>query len=343
MNSPPPHFDVEQDLKNASPRLTPSWTPSGSHIVFGAVQYSSDVAGYPIPEGRIYIAESNGSSLLSITEGGGEYVIDHSPSVSPDGSRIAYSTYRYRRDTEPRYFEIETAALDGSGRRRLTEKAGLDIAAAWSPEGDRIAFLRVNACDKAQSLGIYTVESDGSDVRRIMELPDRELGEQHVRAMRLRSGLAWSPDGQALAFLVEERMAEPDESTSMRTSLYVVKTNGSDRTRLLVGSKRVWTVQRRGYESDDFISSPAWSPDGRQIAFLKLDDRRYPKLYIIDSDGSNLREVVDPGARSASLPTTSYSGVVSWSSDGSQILFYLSLFDPRSADENPFGEEQLGW
>lgn len=118
-------------------------------------------------ESRIYVAESDGSSLIQITEGDGEYAIEHSPIASPDGSRLAYSTYRSQRNW-PNYFEIESSALDGSARRKLTEKAGMDFSPVWSPVGDRIAFVRHDdyheSCNRYRRTGIYIMDADGSNI-----------------------------------------------------------------------------------------------------------------------------------------------------------------------------------
>ena len=314
--------------------LTPQWTPDSAHIVFPYYGRGFHIVlGDPshVKEGRIQVVAQDGSSLASISETE-RFAIDHSPSISPDGSRIVYSAYEFRQD-EPSYFHIETSAPDGTDKRGLTKGAVLDYAPLWSPDGARIAFLRadkLSGCsDDPTRRGIYSMKADGSDVRRLVLLdvllgyisrwPSDELSSEFVGSP------AWSPDGQAIAFLVVERMLSGDDGTVFRqTSLDMVNVDGSGRRRLLAG-KEQRVLDRRDLGPIELNSSPAWSPDGQRIAFLKLDDEGRRKLYTIGHDGADLREVVDPGT----TPNPRHSGRVSWSPDGSQIMFFI--FSPYSS------------
>ena len=107
--------------------------------------------------------------------GSAPYELDFAPDVSPDGTRIVYTTTQYG-EIGPagfigralyRNFEIETSALDGSDRRRLTENGehDHDVAPAWSPDGNRIAFVREGY---QAERGIYVMAADGSNARRIV-------------------------------------------------------------------------------------------------------------------------------------------------------------------------------
>ena len=296
----------------------PKWTPDGAHIVF-AIETDVSVTRYLHdlrPTTRIYVAAADGSSLQTITDGVGEYDIHHSPSVSPDGSRVAYSTYNHV-DNSKRYFEIETSALDGSDRRRLTRETGFDVPHEWLPNG-RIAFTRDASSECAHNYsarGIYTMKQDGSDVRKIVPL----MRKNHVVSW------AWSPDGRALAYVISEynpvsenrqrvlMVAETSDSNlpipvarvlDWLKSLipFAIGPEGAERTRLLAGS--------------EFVGHPVWTPDAQHIAFAKLEDRGV-KLYAIGREGSSLQEVVGPDYASIG------GSRVSWSPfhNGSQILF----------------------
>src|SRR5688572_23830078 len=63
---------------------------------------------------------------------------------------------------------------------------------------------------------------------------------------------------------------------------------------------------------------PAWSPDGTQIAFISLRDDTFKNLYLMDSEGHNLRRLTDHD-NDVSLPV--------WSPDGEKIA-YLVASDP---------------
>ena len=79
---------------------------------------------YGTKSSAIYIVRSDGSDLRRISASIGEYDIDYWPDISPDGSRVVYSTSRHRsKRPSHRNYEIETSKLDGSDRRRLTDTA----------------------------------------------------------------------------------------------------------------------------------------------------------------------------------------------------------------------------
>ena len=61
---------------------------------------------------------------------------DTDPSWSPDGSRIAFVSYR-----DGNRPEIYVMNRDGSGQIRLTDNPAIDHSPSWSPDGSRIAFV----------------------------------------------------------------------------------------------------------------------------------------------------------------------------------------------------------
>ena len=259
---------------------TPRWAEGGTSIVFGF--------GY---RGALYVVDSTGSNLRRISKASKnneEFDLDYSPDVSPDGTRIAYTTLRQSTGSafsRVHSFEIVTSALDGSDVRRLTENESLETNPVWSPDGTRIAFLS----DRGNSVGrfrLYTMAADGSDVRSVAPSL-RASGDPPV----------WSPNGELLAFYALE---EPDsEDGGYKSVLYTIRSDGSELARL---SEMVATRQ-----APDL---PAWSPDGSRIAFThRQEDGR--SIYIVDYDGDNPRKLID--AR---------TGAPYWSPDGSEILYF---------------------
>ena len=98
----------------------PQWTPDGKHIVFMVERKNST-----------YVVDREGTKLTAITKptkkrGYTSYLNSYNPDVSPDGTRIVYSTTRYRERLFKGFFpltrtlELETSDLDGEFRHHLT-------------------------------------------------------------------------------------------------------------------------------------------------------------------------------------------------------------------------------
>ena len=333
-----------QTLQRSNPVLVPQWTPDGSHIVFTGIA-------------SVNVVSADGSELWRLSESEDKREIDHSPSISPDGTRIAYATSRLKTPGSPRDFEIETSTLDGSDRLRLTERPYTDTSPVWSPDGSRIAFLVGEESSwEVSNGGIYTLAPDGSDIRPVvveasldpLSLPD----EYHIPSVSLGTGPVWSPDGERIAFTVDLRMRTVDDSYGREFStLYTVARDGSDLTplfpRTLDGSASAplfpWSMDGSSlaelFPGNEYnllyVSQPSWSPDGRLIAFgageyvskrWEAVGRWETGLYTVGADGSDLRKLPDIGFVGVSGPSWSPIGFVgasgpTWSPDGSKILF----------------------
>ena len=309
-------------FRSANPSYTVQWTPDGGHIVFTIINWGRHY---------IYVAASDGSRLWTISDAG-EDGIAYSPDISPDGSRIAYATTYDLRFYNYPALDIETSRLDGSNRRRLTDNEEDDASPVWSPDGSRIAFVKPSLHGGDAELGIYTMASDGSDLRLILHFSSG-LGWPAKS-----SSLRWSPDGKMLAFVLRGyksirvesepsdessrrgiRYSKDDEgriwATWYREVLYTMNADGSRRTNLL----------ELAYKDGNsiFVGSPAWSPDGESIAAMTYSDEHF-RVNTINSDGSGVREL-------AILHSPSYGNQdnthgnrdisLSWSPDGTKILF----------------------
>ena len=297
-----PYSDLETDLRAIRPRFTPQWSPDGSYIVFAIEHWASDLQ----PGIEVFAAAVDGSSLWPTREYRRVHhsvEINHSPSISPDGSQFIYSTYVNQEratglsDNDLNYFGIEIVTLDESYVQRLTGHDGMDISPVWSPDGVRIAFIRHSDPDRCgrvfTSVGIYTMMADGSDVHKI-------VSSRSANELTLAGGFEWLPDGR-LAFMDLQKDGQGVEERA----IYTAGADGSDRT-------RVSTIPPK----HSSISNLAWSPQGQSVAFLsRVDGRR--KLYTMGIDGTGLREVLDASGASGKKDS------VSWSPDGSQILFSL--------------------
>ena len=161
----PPDGSVRPLVTGRGSVSTPAWSADGRSLAYAWRDPTE--GGY-----RIRVADADGSNERSLTPGD---AIDASPTWSPAGDRLAYSSNR----GGPR-FGIYLIGRDGSNPVRLTDGQ----APAWSPTGDWIAF--VGLVDGGGDL--FLVRPDGNGLRSLTSGPADDVDP------------AWTPDGTAIVF-----------------------------------------------------------------------------------------------------------------------------------------------
>ena len=307
--------DVEPDSRGWTAMLgvanrgyVPQWTPDGSQIVF-------TLRFWRYPDGTmrydtIYAVDTSTKELSRFSVGnGGPYEIDFSPDLSPTGDRIAYITSLHSTKSEhqpdQRNLEVETSAIDGSDRTRITENYSIDVSPSFSPDGTRVAFASYDQW--VNGPGIYTISPHGEDSRWLMRFRDIDWEKgQDIEDRRVISGPVWAPDGRTLAIVPEEYLNVRDKDEQYRPHkavrkavLYSLAVEERSITRLI-------DAPIRG-NLDSIRGAPAWSPNGDRIAFVQGRE-----LHTIKTDGSDLQVLAH---RVADVVPS-----LAWSPDGSQIL-----------------------
>lgn len=154
---------------------------------------------------------------------------------------------------------------------------------AWTARGDRLALSVTSFGIPNAYNGIHVIDTRTLRDAQI-RTPDDPPGEHDW------FDLAWSPDGRTLAYV---------PAGASRTNSGTIVLLDADS-----GNRRVLPAPH-GRKS-----SPAWSPDGTQIAFADEVDGRH-LIYRIDLDGRNLRLLTDHGT----APAWSTTGVIAYHSD----------------------------
>ena len=290
----------------------PAWSPDGQQIAF-----VSERDGPP----NIYVMAADGSGTTRLTRNS---IADGQPAWSPDGKRIAFAS---ERDGN---WEIYSMGADGSHPTRLTTNDAVDGDPAWSPDGKQIAFTS----QRDGNWEIYVMGADGSHPVQLTR--DRDEDRAPV----------WAPDGRRLAF-VSRRGAERE--------IYLINADGSDEQPLTnygaVDGPVAWASappalapadprDRLAFVSDRDggrvlyllaadgrpaarlttpdaapVDAPAWSPDGRQIAFVSGEPPNRT-VEVMNADGSGRHFL-------SSVPGD--QDEPAWSPDGQQIAFVESF------------------
>jgi dipeptidyl aminopeptidase/acylaminoacyl peptidase len=176
---------------------------------------------------------------------------------SPDGKELAFT-----RNPDPMVVtstnnEIYVIPVTGGTPKNITENPADDCQPLYSPDGQSIAYLRM------QRPGF---EAD----QKQLVLYERSSGKR----INLTNGfdysvneVAWSPDSKTLFFNADDKSNE---------SIF----------KITVATKKIETLVDKGYNQSIRVL-----PDGRSLVFLKESIDRPAELYRIDVDGGNLRKL----------------------------------------------------
>jgi Tol biopolymer transport system component len=158
---------------------------------------------------------------------------------------------------------------------QLTKGSGADSYPAWSPDGRYIAFVR----DAPEGSAYYLVPSLGGAERKLC--PSHELG-----------GPDWSPDGKFLA--VADRTSREGP-----LSLLLISVESGEQRALPIGA-------------DKWLAGPAFSPDGRSIAFAAGPEFLATDVFVMPAEGGD--------AKRLTFDRLSLGGLA-WAPDGRDIIF----------------------
>lgn len=228
--------------------------------------------------------------------------------ISPDGERIAVVVTRMDRESDSYKSAIWVIDAAGGEPRQFTAGTKRDTSPRWSPDGAWLAFVSERGEDKPQ-LALISVA--GGESRLATNLP-------------LGAGIpTWSPDGTRLAFSAKTGTPpDPDPKKAKpyrRISSLKYRLNGQgftyDQRRHIFVFDVAAGDCRQVTEGDWDDTQPAWSPDGRSLAFISArhHDREFDSVsdvWVVPAEGGEPRKLT---------PTSGGRSAPSWSPDGAQV------------------------
>lgn len=204
----------------------------------------------------LWLVDLKGKKEVNIapTEEGKGYI--DGASVSPDGKKVVFSYSPFSSFGS----EIWTVNDDGKNSTKMFDNPGRITNLTWSPDGTKIAYW---------DGGYRVMDANGTNLRSLNRLSNRN-----------NLPPIWSPDSQML--LVDVHGNAPDSSSEFDGSnIYIINVqSGETRTILPDGS------------SGNYY--PAWSPDGKKIAFVSIRNGK-PDIWAINLDGTDLHPVTQDG------------------------------------------------
>jgi dipeptidyl aminopeptidase/acylaminoacyl peptidase len=249
------------------------------------------------------------------------------PQRSPDGQWVAYTVTRSIQATDKNDTDVWMVKWDGSEQLQLTSTPESESRPRWSPDGKYLSF--VSSRQEAKKAQIWLLNRAGGEATKLTEVKGGV------------SDYAWAPDSKRLVLVVsdpdpevataEEEREKAQEGPAKTQKPIVIdryhfKEDGDgflrgERTHLYlfdIVAKKAEILTASTFNE----TSPAWSPDGSQIAFIRrhaegdVDKIPNQDVFVVDArSGAQPRRLTET--------TVEESGRLAWSPDSKSIAYSI--------------------
>lgn len=287
-----------------------SWAPDSEHV-------------FAVPSGRRY------GILAQVQPYGNWSVFGADPYTgiqstfydwAPDGAEIYFGTDR---DGD---MEIYASEINGENRRKLTNNQADDTFVALSPDGSKIFFTS----NRDGQYDFYAMDRDGTNIRR---LTNNVEGLSVQLPMDTPYFWRWSPDHTHIAF---GWGVDNDD-------YYVMNADGSDLRFIPQGwlspdwsqiakLRSVGGITLTDLDgsnsrtlSDLRVNEVYWLPGGRQLVLTVGAEDIAEAIFVINDDGTNLRQIADNGSFLRLSPVGAYLAFERGGEDGGIDILVLDI------------------
>jgi TolB protein len=300
-------------LPQRSPGLV-AWSKDGKTIYY---EFNQNLYGLDVATKQSTPLTDLASSTASLREF----------SLSPDGERIAYA------DWQGQQKDIWVMPLRGGAAVRVTNDRDEDGAPIWLPDGKRIVYSSVRSgvqqicvayLDQRPPVQITFGDNDhqaldvSADGTKILYASTRD--ESDLWSLRLDSG----KETQLTADIGVELW--PDLSRDNATIAYQASRATSVTANLFTCSILTQPLSLDGPQRQVATAGlePRWSPDGNQLAFLRLDNNQV-NLWVVRAAGGDARQVTTGGILFGGFSLLPYNRFQTqdyqWSPDGRSLVY----------------------
>ena len=237
------------------------------------------------------------------------------PQISPDGKWVAYTVSSVDTAKDKRNSDVWMVSWDGTETIQLTNTEDGEGSPRWSPDGKYLSFTAARNGDKLAQ--IWLMDRKGGEAKKITNIKG-DLEEY-----------TWSPDGKKIAMIITDQDFTDTSKTKTRTPFVMDRYHfKEDRAGWVENRYNHLYVFNINTKKTDTLSSgnfdeaaPAWSPDGKQLAFSSNrstdpDKNQNTDIWVMDAT---------KGATQKQLTTwAGADGNPQWSPDGKMIAFSSS-------------------